>query len=191
MNIDLTKSVSPFSKREKLRRLLWSYFVWPSVRFLPRRLGSRLRVAALRLFGARIGECCLIERGVQVWLPWQLELEGFVAIGRDVEIYNYGRVSVRRMTVISQYSYLCTGSHDYTHPHMPLIWRDIAIGSECWVAAGAFLGPGVEIGDGAVIGARSVVTKSMPARMICAGNPCKPIKPRNLRPEESINNEKH
>jgi putative colanic acid biosynthesis acetyltransferase WcaF len=61
---------------------------------------------------------------------------------------------------------------------MPLIWAPITVGAECWVAAGAFIAPGVDIGDGAVIGARSVVTKTMPAWMVCAGNPCRPLKPR-------------
>jgi putative colanic acid biosynthesis acetyltransferase WcaF len=64
---------------------------------------------------------------------------------------------------------------------MQLIWKPITIGSECWVAAEVFLGPGVDIGNGAVIGARSVVTKDMPEWMVCAGNPCKPIKIRSIK----------
>lgn len=181
MNIDLTQSTSPFTAKEKLRRLLWSCFAWPLVRFIPRGPGSRLRISMLRLFGARIGQRCLIESGVQIWLPWQLELEGYVAIGRKVEIYNYGLVRIGKMTVISQYGYLCTGSHDYTHPHMPLIWKNIVVGSECWVCAGAFIAPGVTIGDRTVIAARSVVTKSMPAGKVCGGNPCRVIKDRVMR----------
>lgn len=171
MSVDLTKSVSPFSLQIKLRRGVWTYLVWPLVRYLPR-WGSRLRVATLRAFGASIGPTCLIEPGVQVWLPWNLKLEGFVAIGRDVEIYNYGKVRIGRMSVVSQYSYLCTGTHDHRHPHMPLTWGDITIGSECWVAAGVFVGPHVQIGDRSVVGARSVVFKSLDADGIYAGNPC-------------------
>ena len=104
----------------------------------------------------------------------------YVVLGRNVEIYNYAHVKISDMTVVSQRSYLCTGSHDYTHPHMPLIWKPIIIGSECWIASEVFIAPGVEIGNGTVIGARSVVTKSMPEWMVCAGNPCKPIKPRTI-----------
>lgn len=175
--IDLTKSISPFSLIEKIRRLLWTVMVWPTVRWLPR-AGSPLRVIALRLCGARVGRGCLIERGVLIWLPWRLELSDFVTLGRDVEIYNHGQVSIGAMTVISQYTYLCTSSHDYTHPHMPLIWKNISIGSECWVAADVFVGPGVTIGDRTVVAARSVVVKPLPAQMVCGGHPCRVLKER-------------
>jgi putative colanic acid biosynthesis acetyltransferase WcaF len=117
-------------------------------------------------------------------LPWELEVGEFSAIGNDVEIYNYARVRIGTMTMISQYSYLCTGSHDYEHPHMPLTWAPIDIGSECWIASGVFVGPGTEIGNGAVVGACSVVTKSMPEWMVCVGNPCRPLKPRVISPEK-------
>lgn len=177
MSIDLTQSLSPFSLKIKLLRGLWSFVVWPLFRYLPR-WGSGLRVVALRLFGAAIGPRCLIERGVQVWLPWNLHLEGFVAIGRDVELYNYGLITIGRMSVVSQYSYLCTGTHDHTHPHMPLTWGPISIGTECWVAARSFVGPNVTIGDRTVVGACSVVAKSLAADGIYAGNPARYIKPR-------------
>ncbi len=180
LEVDLTQSVSPFSWRQKFYRGLWAHGAEPLVRWLPR-WASVLRIAALRMFGATIGPSCLIERGVKVLIPTNLNLVGFVAIGRDVEFYNYAPVKVGRMSVISQYSYLCTGSHDYTSPHMPLVWKPIEVGSQCWVAAGAFLAPGVTIGDGAVVAARSVVTKSLPAWTVCGGHPCVPIKPRVLR----------
>ena len=64
---------------------------------------------------------------------------------------------------------------------MPLVWKPIRIGSECWIAAGVFVGPGVTVGDGTVVGARAVVTKDMPPWTVCAGNPCKPLKPRILQ----------
>ncbi len=180
MDVDLTRSTSPFSLKIKLLRGVWTYLVWPLFRYLPRG-GSPLRVAMLRLFGASIGPRCLIEPGVQVWLPWNLHLEGFVAIGRDVEIYNYGLVSIRRMSVVSQYTYLCTGTHDHTHPHMPLTWAPITIGSECWIAAQSFVGPGVSIGDRSLVGACSVVTKSLPEGGIYGGNPARYIKPRVIK----------
>jgi len=147
----------------------------------PKRLGNRFRIFLLRSFGAKIHGTPLIHQTCRILLPWELEVGEFSAIGNDVEIYNYARVSIGTMTVISQYSYLCTGTHDYQHPHMPLIWAPISIGSECWIAAGVFLGPGVDIGSGVVVGARSVVTKAMPAWTVCVGNPCKPIKTRVIK----------
>lgn len=178
MKTNLQKSISRFSIKEKIVRIIWN-ICWFSVAYLPRPVNI-LRVGMLRLFGASIGINCLIEPGVKIWIPWNLKIAAYVAIGRYVEIYNYGLVQIDSMTVISQYSYLCTGTHDYTHPHMPLEWEPIIIGSECWIAAGAWVMPGVSIGDGTVIGAKSLVTKSMPAWMVCAGHPCKPIKVRTI-----------
>ena len=181
--VDLTKSITHWDRRTKIRRVLWEWFLKPIFLSLPRPCG-RQRIALLRLMGARIGDNCLIEPGVNVLMPWNLSLASFIAIGRQVEIYNYALVEIDKMTVVSQYSYLCTGTHDYTHPHMPLIWKPIRIGSECWIAAGVFVGPGRTIGDGTVIGARAVVTRDMPPWTVCAGNPCKPLKPRVLRTVE-------
>jgi len=176
--IDLTRSVSGFSRREKMARVLW-VFAWSCVRWMPRK-ASRVRIAVLRLFGAKVGQQCLIERGVSILLPWNLELDDLVTLGRDVEVYNYGKVRIGAMSVVSQYSYLCTGTHDHRHPHFPLIWKDISIGSECWVAAGVWVLPGVSIADGAVVAARSVVTKDLPAWMVCGGHPCRPIAAREV-----------
>lgn len=183
MRVDLSKSVTLWDRRTKIKRIVWEWFLKPIFLWLPRPC-SRQRIALLRLMGAQIGDNCLIEPGVNILMPWNLHLASFIAIGRRVEIYNYAIVEIDRMTVISQYSYLCTGTHDYTHPHMPLIWKPIRIGSECWIAADVFIAPGVVIGPGSVIGARSVVTKEMPAWMVCAGNPCRPLKPRVLREAE-------
>ncbi len=177
LRIDLSKSVTRWDRRTKLKRALWDWLLKPVFLALPRPC-SRQRIALLRLMGACIGEECLIEPGVNVLMPWNLHLASSVAVGRQVEIYNYAPVEIGTMTVISQYTYLCTGTHDYTHPHMPLIWQPIRIGSECWLAAGVFIAPGITVGDGAVVGAKSVVTKDVPPWMVCAGNPCRPLKPR-------------
>ncbi len=180
MKTDLTKSINPFTTKTKLIRLIWS-IIWPLFKYLPK-FASTLRVAVLRLFGAKIGLACLIESGVKILIPWNLYLSNFVVIGKNVEIYNFGKVSISTMTVISQYCYLCSGSHDYTHPHMPLIWKDIAIGSECWITAGVFIAPGVTISDGIVVGSQSVVTKNLTENWsVYAGNPCAYIKHRQMK----------
>ncbi len=176
--INLLKSSSVFSRKEKSIRIIWN-ISWYLVSVLPRQ-ASGLRIILLRLFGAKIGKKCLIEKGVRVWIPWNLNLSDYVAIGRNVEIYNYDLVTINSMTVVSQYCYLCTGTHDYSHPYMPLIWDSITIGSECWIAAGTWILPGVSIGNGSVIAARSLVTKDMPDWTVCAGHPCKPVKERKI-----------
>jgi putative colanic acid biosynthesis acetyltransferase WcaF len=182
--VDLPSSRTKWPLSELIRRALWHVLLMQVVRFMPRPFNP-LRIALLRLAGAQIGPDCLIMPGIKVLVPWNLVLDRCVAIGANVELYNHAKISIKSNTLISQYSFLCTSSHDYTRTNMPLIYSDIEIGSECWIAAGVFIGPGVKIGDGCVIGARSVVTRSMPERMVCAGNPCRPIKPRTLKAIQS------
>jgi putative colanic acid biosynthesis acetyltransferase WcaF len=181
LRIDLYRVPAPSTPREKLLRLLWALFQLPFLSCMPRAL-SPLRVALLRLFGARIGPACLIDRGVKVWMPWKLTMGERSSLGVDTEVYNFAPVTIGRHVVVSQYNYICTATHDYTDPFFRLTSAPIHIRSQSWIASGCLLAPGVIIGEGAVIGARSIVTKSMPAWMVCAGTPCKPIKPRLVRP---------
>jgi len=180
--IDLTVKGPGWPLKIIVLRCLW-HVVEPLVRFLPKQF-SGLRIMALRSFGATIGRRCLIMPGVKVLMPWNLKLGSFVAIGRSVELYNFGVISIGNMTVVSQYSYLCTGTHDYRNPSMPLEWYPITIGSESWLAARVFVAPGVEIGDGAVVGACSVVTRNVPSWSVSAGNPCRVVKPRIMKLKE-------
>jgi putative colanic acid biosynthesis acetyltransferase WcaF len=177
--VDLRSSRTRWPFGVLLRRAVWQGFLTHIARSLPRPLNFA-RIAVLRAAGAKIGAHCLIMPGLKVLIPWKLVLEDCVTIGRDVELYNHGEIRIKSNTAISQYSFLCTSSHDYTRPNMPLIYSDIEIGSQCWIAAGVFIGPGVKVGDGTVIGAHAVVSRSMPEWMVCAGNPCRPIKPRTL-----------
>lgn len=176
--VDLRKSGTKFSAHIRFIRFWWSYFFWPLVRFIPTKAGSLARVWMLRCFGARIGVGCLVELGVKVWIPWRLELADYVAIGRFVELYNYDWIKVGGMSVVSQYTYLCTGSHDYTHPYFPLIWRPITLGDQVWLAAKVFVAPGVFIGAGAVVGAGSVVVNNILPWTVNGGNPSRFIRAR-------------
>jgi putative colanic acid biosynthesis acetyltransferase WcaF len=179
--IDLRKSNTRWTWRTKIRRGLWNCAWTLLFRPTPKRIGNPWRIWLLRRFGAVVHGSALVEQTCRILQPWELEIGDGSAVGHHVEIYNYAPVSIGAMTVVSQYSYLCTGTHDYTDPIMPLIWQPIRIGSESWIAAGCFIGPGVTIGDGCVVGARSVVTRDMPSWTVCAGNPCRPIKPRLVR----------
>jgi putative colanic acid biosynthesis acetyltransferase WcaF len=157
-----------------LKRLLWSsvqVLFWPR---MPRRL-SPLRIALLRLFGAQIGRRCLVE-AARIWVPWNLQMDEFSVIASGAEIYNLALVRIGANSVISQRAYLCTATHDYTKSDFPLVSRPITIGPSVWIAACVFIGPGVQVGDGAVVGACSVVTKDIPPWTVCAGNPCRAIK---------------
>jgi len=143
---------------------------------MPRVL-SPLRVALLRLFGARLGRGCVVG-SARIWVPWNLEMKEFVAIANGVEIYNLAPIRIGAHSVVSQGSYLCTATHDYTNSDFPLDSKAIVVGSNAWIAADAFIAPGITVGDGAVVGARSVVTKDVPPWTVSVGNPCRVIKAR-------------
>jgi len=99
-------------------------------------------------------------------------------VGPEVKLYNLSSITLLHGTNLAQGVHLCAGSHDYTRWTLPLVTRPIIVGPNAWLAAEVFVGPGVTIGELAVIGARSVVVRDQPAHMVCAGNPCRPLRPR-------------
>ena len=181
--INLLKSRTYWSMSLKLKRGVWTYILEPLVRWLPK-FASPLRVSLLRLMGASIGKRCLIMPGVKVLMPWNLMISDYVVLGEMVNVYNFAPVKIETMTVVSQNCFLCTGSHNYRLPEMPLTYFPITIGSECWIAAGVFIAPGVSIADGVVVGAMSVVPKSITEPWsIHAGNPCLYRGKRTMQPD--------
>ena len=96
----------------------------------------------------------------------------------DVDCYCADKITIGEHATVSQYSFLCTASHDISHPHMRLTTAPIGIAAGAWVAADVFVAPGVKIGEGAVCAARSVVVKDVPAWTVVGGNPAKELKKR-------------
>lgn len=133
----------------------------------------------LRAFGAKIGKGVIIRPSVQVTYPWKLCIGDYSWIGDDVVLYTLGSVSIGSHAVISQRSYICTGSHDYTAEAFDIFSRDIHIADECWLATDVFVGPGVKIDPAMVIGARSSVYKNIEAAPgVYKGNPAKRVSDR-------------
>lgn len=168
---------SPNSRGEIARRCLWACVQATAFRWSPRGLHG-FRIALLRLFGAQIAEKVRIYPTARTTYPWRLTCEARVMIGPGVNLYNLAPVTLGYGVQLSQSVHLCAGTHDYRLWAMPLDARPIQIGANAWLGAEVFVGPGVIIGELAVIGARSVVVKDQPAGMVCAGNPCRPLKPR-------------
>jgi putative colanic acid biosynthesis acetyltransferase WcaF len=125
----------------------------------------------LRCFGARIGERVLLRPTVRVTYPWKLEIGDRSWIGDHVELYTLDRIHIGKDAVISQGTYLCTGTHDHREPSFSMQTKPIVIEDQAWVAAECFVYPGVTIAYGAVAAARSVVTKDVPEAVIVAGQP--------------------
>jgi putative colanic acid biosynthesis acetyltransferase WcaF len=134
-----------------------------------------------RLFGAQIGNQVLIRPSVKTTYPWKLTIGDNSWIGDEVNLYTLGEIEIGTNTVISQKCYLCTGSHDYTSPTFDIFAKKITIGNGVWLASDVFVAPGVTIGDGTVVGARSTVLNDLPRGMVCYGNPAKPIRPRVMK----------
>ena len=107
-------------------------------------------------------------------------MDAYSILSEGVTVYNLGQVSIGEHTVVSQDVYLCAGTHDYTKPNLPLLRPSITIGRGVWICAGAYIGPGVTIGDNSVVGARAVVVKDVPPRVVVAGNPARVVKKRAM-----------
>lgn len=185
LRVELQHTRSGWPLSVKIRRVLWIPFQLLFVRGSGRIL-SPLRIYALELFGAKIERPALVMDGVKVWHPWSLTLHRYCTLGRGVEVYNFAHITLGEQATVSQETYLCSASHDFEDPTMPLTFSPIIIGAQAWVAAGCFIGPGITVGEGAVVGAYSVVTKDVPAWTIVAGNPARVLRARLLKAKTTV-----
>ena len=140
-----------------------------------------IRNYILRIFGAKVPHKCLIYASCKIYAPWNLEVGIHTCIGPNTEVYNKDKVILGENIVISQGSYICTASHDISSNLIPLITSPIRIDNQAWVAADCFVGPGVTVGEGAVVGARSAVFKDVAPWTVVGGNPAKFIKKRIIK----------
>ena len=149
-------------------KLLWHRLFW-------------LRSLVLKCFGAKVSLKSQYFGSTWIERPYDLEVGEFTSIGPRVQLYNLAHLKIGSHTVLSQDVYVCGGTHDYTDATMPLQRVNIEIGDNVWICAGAFIGPGVKIGEGAVIGACAMVTQNVDPWMVVAGNPARVIKKRELK----------
>lgn len=178
--VNLAEFRSNLSLQNRASRFVWG-LVWMTMFRPSPRLAFFWRTWLLRSFGAKIGRNVRIHNSARVFLPSLLQLDDRVIIGPDTDLYCVAKIHIHHDSMVSQYAYLCAASHDYSHPHLPLIAEPIVIQPQAWVCAGAFIGPGVIIGSRAVVGARSVVVKNVQSDHVVAGNPARFIKLRTLR----------
>lgn len=159
------------------RQLLWYFLGDPLFRthLLP---SSAFKVWILRRFGAQIGQQVRIKPGVRVKFPWRLSVGDYVWIGENTWLDNVALIAIESHVCLSQDVYLCTGNHDWSHPNFKLIPAAIHIEQGSWLAARAVVGPGVTVGQGAVLCLGSVTGRSLQPMTIYAGNPAQPIKQR-------------
>ena len=179
--IDITHYHNSLSRKHQLIRLIWG-IVWPlGTWFLPRSTGRPWKRFLLRLFGAHIASTANIRSSTKVYYPANLWMDEYSCLDEDVNCYNVAPIRIGAQSTVSQGAFLCTASHDISHPNNPLVTAPIVIESQAWVAADAFVGMGVKIGEGAVVGARAAVFKDIEPWTVVGGNPAKFVKNREIK----------
>jgi putative colanic acid biosynthesis acetyltransferase WcaF len=175
---EIVKYKDSLTLGNKLKRLFWNICCLLLFRPFPGPLFWRWRNFILRLFGAEIGKDSKISNTAKIWAPWNLTVGKVTSIGPGANIYTTDKISIGDKVTISQGAYLCSASHDISKINKPLITKPITIESFSWVCADAFVGMGVTIGEGAVVGARASVFKDVEPWTVVGGNPAKYIKKR-------------
>lgn len=176
---DLSHFRSELSFGNRIARALWGAVWLLLFRPSPRPFHAWRRIL-LALFGARLGREVRVYASARIWAPWNLGMGDHSVLGDYVDCYAVDRIEIGAHSIVSQYCFLCTATHDVNQPSFPLVTAPIRIGSRAWVAADAFVGPGVTVGEGAVVGARASVFKDVPAWAVVGGTPARVIRMRDV-----------
>lgn len=173
--------INHIGRKHQFIRMMWTV-VWNiGASWLPRSIGSGWKRLLLRLFGARIAPTAIVYSTANIYYPANLTMDEYACIASDVDCYNVAHIHVGKFATVSQGAMLCTASHDITSPSHELITAPISIEQQSWVGAGAFIGMGVTVQEGAVVGARAAVFKDVEPWTVVGGNPAKFIKKRIIR----------
>ena len=170
----------PLSMRNKIGRALW-VTVWLVLYRPSPRLFHPWRCFLLRLFGAKLGKAVHPYPSARIWAPWNLEMGDHSCLSEQVDCYCVDKIQINAYATVSQYSFLCTASHDYVDPNMPLMTAPIFIGKRAWITADVFVAPGVCIGEGVVVTARSSVFSDIKPWVVATGNPAVSVRARELK----------
>lgn len=179
--MEFQKYIDNYSIKNRIYRLLWNIFSFIFFNFFSLPIFKNWRNLVLKMWGAKIGKGSVVHSSSKIWAPWNLEIGQRTCVGPNTIIYNPGKIILGNKVTISQYSYLCTATHDYESKLHTLYWKTILVNDYAWVAAEAFVGPGVTIGEGAVVGARAAVFKDVAPWTVVGGNPAKYIKDRIIK----------
>lgn len=181
--LDLKHYKNRHSLKSKIARTIWN-FAWIFL-FRPTpehsKLFNKWRIVILRLFGAKIGQGCVVKSSCEIWQPWKLEIGDFVSLSERVICYSVDKITIGNQTTVSREVFLCCAGHDVSSPIMELTYAPIKIGCNCWIASRAIVMLGVNIDDGAVVGAGAVVAKNVSSWTVVGGNPAKELKKRELK----------
>lgn len=163
---------TPWKLSRRLAMLAWD-FAWPLLcQWTPKPLNP-WRLLVLRGFGAKIIGTPFVHQRARIQMPWHIELHDGACVGDRASLYSLDRITLHAGALVAQEAYLCTGTHDLQDAEWPLLTAPIVVGTRAFVGARAFVLPGVNIGEHAVIGAMSVVTQDVAAGATVRGNPAR------------------
>jgi len=166
-----------FSLHHRITRVAWSAVWMIAAAWTPPFMRAWRRFL-LRAFGARMGPGTMVYGSARIWYPANLTMAKGSCIGRSATVYSMGPITLGEYALVSQGAHLCAGTHDIEDPNLQLRARTIDIGAHTWIAAEAFVGPGVTVGEGAVLGARGVAMRNLDAWTVYSGNPAVAIRQR-------------
>jgi putative colanic acid biosynthesis acetyltransferase WcaF len=166
-----------FAARDRRRRLIWNMCRALLYRTSPRPFHA-WRAFLLRRFGATLGPGCCFYPASKVWAPWNLVCADAVTVADGAELYNPAPMRFGSHAIVSQGAFLCGATHDYDDPRFPLLAYAMDVGTYAWVCARAMVAPGVNVGDGAVLGMGSVATRDLEPWCVYAGVPAIKVKER-------------
>lgn len=163
----------------KMKRVVWNVAAALLFRPFITPVFRKWRLLLLRLFGAQVEWDANVYASVKIWAPWRLRMGHRTCLGPEVICYNQDWVVLEDDAIVSQYSYLCTAGHDTSRANTAdegLITAPIVLRNGAWIGSRAFVGMGVEIGKGAVVGATASVYKNVEPWTVVGGNPAKVLK---------------
>jgi putative colanic acid biosynthesis acetyltransferase WcaF len=180
-----SRTASPWPFKERLMILLWS-FAWALLCcWTPKPLNA-WRLFWLKLFGCKIQGTPFVHQRARIEMPWHITLHDKSCVGDRANLYALGEIELGSNCVVAQEAYLCTGTHDFNDPHLALVTAKITVGSDVFVGARAFVLAGVQIGDGAIVGACSLVTHNVEPWSVVAGSPARFLRLRTRPNSETL-----
>lgn len=172
--------VPAFSFRNRLRRFVWGVVYVLVFRPSPRPMHS-WRSFLLRRFGATIDSAVHIYPTAKIWAPWNLICDENASIADEAVIYNPKLLRMKSHAIVSQQAYICGATHIYEDPSFPLVSFPITLGAYSWICARAIVHPGVNVGEGAILGTASLATRDLEPWTVYGGMPARRIKMRVMR----------
>ena len=171
-----SRGSSPWTIPYRIRLLLWASIWSLFCRWTPKPFNP-FRIAILRLFGAQISPGSFVHQRARIAHPWNLIMGEGACLGDRAHAYSLSTIDIQAGATVAQEAYLCTASHNFNDPAYPLISSPIIVEPDAFIGARAFVLPGVTVGRGAIVGACSVVTRSVPPHQTVAGNPARSLHP--------------